>query len=109
MAISGSQPPSSTKTFRACRSSYVVFGIIIGGMLILISITTILSKPGFGAWWLIPILGLMLAFSYLWLSRFRLEITSEAVCFSSLFTGERTVRRSEMGREFRPWRAARGS
>ena len=79
--------------YRACGSSYLVFAAIVGTPLG-ISAFAAFRQPFFLKAILICLAALGLAF--LWLSRFRLVITPEAVSYSSLFTRERTVQRADI-------------
>ncbi len=78
---------------RACGTSYVVFAAIVGTPLG-ISAFAALNQPSFLKAVLICLAAL--GFAFLWLSRFRLLITPEAVSYSSLFVPERTVQRADI-------------
>src|SRR5664279_5720397 len=78
---------------RACGSSYVVFAAIVGTPLG-VSAFAASRQPSFLKAVLICLVALGLAF--LWLSRFRLIITPDAVSYSSLFARERTVQRADI-------------
>jgi hypothetical protein len=78
---------------RACASSYLVFTAIAGIPLVLSGVVA-LREPSFLE--AVLVCAAALAFVFLWLSRFRLLITPEAVSYSSLFGGKRTVERSDI-------------
>jgi hypothetical protein len=87
--------PDDRREFRACRSSYIVFGVICGGIIVLGAVTLLVNYEPSG-WWLVGLPVLALAFIAFWLSRFRLVITPESVCCSNLFSRQQTIRRSEI-------------
>jgi hypothetical protein len=81
--------------YRACLSSYVVFGIIFGTPLVLIS--AILIRGADPSWWqAFAISSIALASSLLGLSRYRLVITPDAVTYSSPLLPRRMIRRSDI-------------
>jgi hypothetical protein len=81
--------------FRACPSSYVVFGIIFGTPLVLVS--AVLIRGADPSWWQgIAVSSLLLASSVLGLSRYRLVITPDAVVYSSPLRRRRMIRRSDL-------------
>jgi hypothetical protein len=81
--------------FRACPSGYVVFGIIFGTPLVLIS--AVLIRGADPSWWQgIAVSSLVLASSILGLSRYRLVLTPDAVVYSSPFHPRRMIRRSDI-------------
>jgi hypothetical protein len=81
--------------YKACRSSYVVFGIIFGTPLFLVSV--VLIRGADPSWWQgFAVSSLALASSLLGLSRYRLVITPDAVAYSSLLHPRRKIRRSDI-------------
>ena len=78
---------------RACGSSYAVFAAVVGAPLG-ISAFAALNKPSFLKAVFICLAAL--CFAFLWLSRFRLVITPEAVSYSSFFAPERTIQRADI-------------
>jgi hypothetical protein len=84
------------KVFRACRSSYIVFGVIHGVLLALWAWAVVVRgwHPTF--WWFVGILTGSWTFVYFSLSRFRLVITPESVSYSSLFSPRKEFPRSEI-------------
>lgn len=71
----------------------MVFGLIAGVPLSISSVAAV-RQPSFLKAFLICIAAL--AFAFVWLSRFRLVITPEAVTYSSLFVNEQTLQRSKI-------------
>ena len=83
-----------SRTYRACLSSYIVLSICIG---ITPAIALVFALRGDrDAMWIVAVGLAALLFTYFWLSRFRLTITSHSVTYCSLFTGERTIELSEV-------------
>lgn len=88
--------PGFPKEYRACLSSYVVVGVIFGGLLAL-WLTILLVRGMFPNWWMpICIVTCGWTFVLCWLSRFRLSIDAESVSYSSLFTHQKKIQRSEI-------------
>lgn len=78
-----------TYTYRAATSSYVVFGIMCGVLALLGAWAAMTSPMSWGPV-LIPVIAFALA--CLWLSRFRLVFSADALSYRSLFAGEHTIR-----------------
>jgi len=88
--------PPNEKLFQACRSSYIVFGVIHGAILALF-ISAVVVRGWHSSWfWPFGILTGSWAFVFLWLSKFRLVITSESVSYSSLFSPKKEFQRCEI-------------
>jgi hypothetical protein len=89
--------PEYPKEFGACPSSYIVFGVMFGGMLALWLGGLIVRGGGpSSVWILIGVLTFSWAFTFFGFSRFRLLIDAESVTYSSLFTSRMTFQRSEI-------------
>jgi hypothetical protein len=73
--------------------SYLVFAAIVGTVLG-ISVWAAFKEPL--SLMTIPVCLAALGFAFLWLSRFRLVITPDAITYSCLFGTERTIRREDI-------------
>jgi hypothetical protein len=81
--------------YKACPSSYVVFGIICGIPLALSA--AVLIRGADPSWWYAFVLSVLAqALCFLALSRYKLVITPEAVAYSNPFRFRRLIRRSEI-------------
>jgi hypothetical protein len=84
-----------TMEYRACPSSYVVFGIIFGSPLVLIS--AVMIRGADPSWWqAFALSSLALASSFVGLTRYWLAITPDAVAYSSPLRPRRTIRRADI-------------
>ena len=82
------------RTFRACLSSYVILALCIG-LIPAVTVPSALHGDKDAAW--IAAAGFAaLLFTYFWLSRFKLSFAPDALTYSSLFTGERTIHYSDI-------------
>jgi hypothetical protein len=89
--------PKYPKEFRTCLCTYVVFGVMFGGMLALWLGGLIVRGGGpSSVWILIGVLTFSWAFTFFRFSRFRLLIDAESVTYSSLFISRKTFQRSEI-------------
>jgi hypothetical protein len=89
--------PEYPKDFRACLSTYIVFGVMFGGMEALWFAGLLVRGGGPpSVWMFIGILTFAWAFVFFGISRFRLHIDAESVSYSSLFTHKRRFERSEI-------------
>jgi hypothetical protein len=86
----------TSKEFRACRQSYIVFGVICGPQLAL-WLWLLIDRGTFHHWRMpIGIITFGWGFVFFWLSRFRLLIDENSVSYASLFTRKKTLLRSEI-------------
>jgi hypothetical protein len=90
----GTHPCMDTRQFHASLGSYVVFGIMFGSVIIFGVFLVVNGHHA--AWKMVMIFGGVLAFTSLWLARFKLTITAESVTYRSLFGGTRSVSRSDI-------------
>lgn len=80
-------------TFHTDKFSYIVWGCLLGSMVILwifASIKTIEALPGL--YWS---LGIFL-FLYVWLFMFKLTISDKEICYRTLFGGLKTISRDSI-------------
>jgi len=84
------------KVFRACRSSYIVFGVIHGAIQALFISAVVIRGWHSSLFWPFGICTASWVFVFYWLSRFRLVITSESVSYSSLFSRKKEFQRCEI-------------
>ncbi len=81
--------------YRACASSYVVFGFIFGIPFVLMC--AILIRGADPSWWYAFVISLLaLMSSFVVLSRYRLVITPDSITYSSPFRLRRMILRSDV-------------
>jgi hypothetical protein len=89
-------PPNYPIEFRACLSSYIVFGVILGGLLALY-VWALLARGLFPNWWWpISILTSCWVWVYFVLSRYRLRVDETSVSYSSLLVRNKKVERAQI-------------
>ena len=87
--------PSETRIMKACASTYVVFGVIVGVPLVL-SLAAALRNGSF--WSAVALCLFALALSFVWIASFKIVIANGNISYRTLFTGTRSVALSEIER-----------
>lgn len=93
----------SSVVIRAAHGTYVAFGSVLGIVLLLSIATALTTQMGW-----VPVLlplGAML-FAFIWIHHFRIEISKTEIRYRTLFSGNQSIRVSEiqtykMGTNFR--------
>ena len=88
-------PPQSV-TMRPCTSTYVVFGVIFGIVLVPLLATGATRRPG--GWGAVGVSLLGLTLSFTWIAYFKLVIAHGFISYRTLFTGTRSIAVSEIER-----------
>ena len=78
---------------KACASTYAVFSVMFG-LLVMLGIAVAIKSPG--TWQVAAIPGGMLVAFLLWARAFRLTIAGEVLSYRSLFGGTRSIRLADV-------------
>ena len=88
--------PSEPLVMKAGASTYVVFGVIFGVMVVA-SIVLTFQHPSLGSVWsgtAVTLLALIL--SFVWIASFKLVVANSFISYRTLFTGTRSFALSEI-------------
>ena len=87
--------PSQPLIIKACASTYVVFGVMLGVPL-LVSLAVALLNGS--SWSALAAVLFALALTFVWIASFKLVIANEVISYRTLFTGTRSVALAEIER-----------
>jgi len=96
MSKQANDKDSPTLSIRACGSSYLVFTIVWGALLVLFSIVSM--HKGKILWLPIAICLFAMAIFYLWLGFYKLELSNNSITYRSLLRGTSSLAFSETDR-----------
>ncbi|MGH9873048.1 MAG: hypothetical protein ACRD9S_11370 [Pyrinomonadaceae bacterium] len=97
MRTARSSKPTPSVTIKACASTYVVFVVIFGTLLLLAITTLALGKAS--SVQLISLCLLAMAFSFFWIASFKLTFGEDAIAYRT-FGGTKNLNLSEIDRAY---------
>lgn len=87
--------PSKPLIMKACASTYMVFGVMLGVPLVASLAVALRNRS---SWSALAAIVIALTLTFVWIASFRIVIANNVISYRTLFTGTRSVALSEIER-----------